>query len=92
MGMFVTRMPRGFHHTYIYADERKERLERLKEKARHDPEHPPSTGCPPEASKEKRVQYATRLRRRKEGKRQSMKPGTAIIVIAVLLYLWYAIS
>lgn len=92
MGMFVTRMPRGFRHTYIYADERKEQLERMRENARNRPEHPPSTACNPDAPRKKRVQYTTPLRRRKERKRQSMKPGTAIILIAVLLYLWYAIS
>ena len=29
MGMFAMRKPRGFNHSYIYVDERKEKLARI---------------------------------------------------------------
>ena len=31
MGMFAMRKPRGFHHSYIYVDERKEKLAKMEE-------------------------------------------------------------
>ena len=49
MGMFAMRKPRGFNHSYIYVDERKEKLAKMEENAKR-------------------------------------------VVIAVLIYLWYAIS
>mgnify|MGYP001539836612 CR=1 FL=1 len=33
MGMFTMRKPRGFHHSYIYVDERKEKLAKMEEDA-----------------------------------------------------------
>lgn len=33
MFFFNNRKPRGFHHTYIYADSRRELLQRLRERA-----------------------------------------------------------
>ena len=31
MGMFTMRKPRGFHHSYIYVDERKEKLAKMED-------------------------------------------------------------
>ena len=36
MGMFTMRKPRGFHHSYIYVDERKEKLAKMTEDAKRD--------------------------------------------------------
>ena len=33
MGMFAMRKPRGFNHSYIYVDERKEKLAKMEENA-----------------------------------------------------------
>ena len=33
MGMFAMRKPRGFNHSYIYVDERKEKLAKMEEDA-----------------------------------------------------------
>lgn len=33
MGMFSTPKPRGFHHEFIYVDERREAIERIREDA-----------------------------------------------------------
>lgn len=34
MGLFDLKKPRGFHHEYIYADKRKERLKEIEDRAR----------------------------------------------------------
>ncbi len=34
MGMFSMRKPRRFHHEYIYADDRKRRLEAIEQRAK----------------------------------------------------------
>ena len=36
MGMFAMRKPRGFHHSYIYVDERKEKLAKMEEDAKRE--------------------------------------------------------
>ena len=36
MGMFAMRKPRGFNHSYIYVDERKEKLAKMEETAKRD--------------------------------------------------------
>ena len=36
MGMFAMRKPRGFNHSYIYVDERKEKLAKMEENGRMD--------------------------------------------------------
>ena len=33
MGMFAMRKPRGFNHSYIYVDERKEKLQKIEDAA-----------------------------------------------------------
>ena len=39
MGLFTVRKPRGFRRSYIYYDERKEKLEKIKESGKK-PMHP----------------------------------------------------
>ena len=34
MGMFSMRSPRRFHHEYIYANDRKQRLEEIEQRAK----------------------------------------------------------
>ena len=36
MGMFTMRKPRGFNHSYIYVDERKEKLAKMEEDAKRE--------------------------------------------------------
>ena len=36
MGYFKMPAPRRFNHTYIYVDERKEKLQKIEEKAKRD--------------------------------------------------------
>ncbi|WP_071148695.1 hypothetical protein [Bacteroides ndongoniae] len=92
MGMFTMRKPRGFHHPYIYVDERKERLAKMEEKAKRELGMLPEKEFSPEDIRGKFVEGTTHLKRRKESGRRPMHFGVALILIAVLFYIWYAIS
>lgn len=86
------RKPRGFHHPYIYVDERKERLAKMEEKAKRELGMLPEKEFSPEDIRGKFVEGTTHLKRRKESGRRPMHFGVALILIAVLFYIWYAIS
>ncbi len=94
MGMFTMRKPRGFHHTYIYVDERKEKLEKIRENAKRDlgmlPEEEKKFS--PEDIRGKFVERTTHLKKRKESGRKPMHFGVALFLILILLYIWYAIT
>ena len=92
MGMFTMRKPRGFHHTYIYVDERKEKLAKMEENAKRDLGMLPEKEFSPEDIRGKFIEGTTHLKRRKESGRKPMHLGVILVVIAVLVYLWYAIS
>ena len=81
MGMFAMRKPRGFNHSYIYVDERKEKLAKMEENAKRDLD-----------IRGKFIEGTTHLKRRKESGRKPMHLGIILVVMAVLIYLWYAIS
>lgn len=90
--MFTMRKPRGFHHPYIYVDERKERLAKMEEKAKRELGMLPEKEFSPEDIRGKFVEGTTHLKRRKESGRRPMHFGVALILIAVLFYIWYVIS
>lgn len=92
MGMFTMRKPRGFNHRYIYVDERKEKLAKMEENARRDLGMLPEKEFSPEDIRGKFVEGTTHLRRRKESGRKPIHLGIILAIIAVLVYLWYAIS
>ena len=92
MGMFATRKPRGFNHSYIYVDERKEKLAKMEENAKRDLGMLPEKEFSPEDIRGKFIEGTTHLKRRKESGRKPMHLGIILVVIAVLIYLWYAIS
>ena len=92
MGMFAMRKPRGFNHSYIYVDERKEKLAKMEENARRDLGMLPEKEISPEDIRGKFIEGTTHLKRRKESGRKPMHLGIILVVIAVLIYLWYAIS
>lgn len=90
MRLFYTRKPRSFQHTYIYADERKERLEQLKEKAKREMDLPDTRPYNPETIRGK---FTTpRLEQRKAARQKPMRTATVLTLIALLSCLWYAIS
>lgn len=92
MGMFAMRKPRGFNHSYIYVDERKEKLAKMEENAKCDLGMLPEKKFSPEDIRGKFIEGTTHLKRRKESGRKPMHLGIILVVMAVLIYLWYAIS
>ena len=92
MGMFAMRKPRGFNHSYIYVDERKEKLAKMEENAKRDLGMLPEKEFSPEDIRVKFIEGTTHLKRRKESGRTPMHLGIILVVMAVLIYLWYAIS
>ena len=92
MGMFAMRKPRGFNHSNIYVDERKEKLAKMEENAKRDLGMLPEKEFSPEDIRGKFIEGTTHLKRRKESGRKPMHLGIILVVIAVLIYLWYAIS
>ena len=92
MAMFAMRKPRGFNHSYIYVDERKEKLAKMEENAKRDLGMLPEKEFSPEDIRGKFIEGTTHLKRRKESGRKPMHLGIILVVMAVLIYLWYAIS
>ena len=92
MGMFTMRKPRGFHHPYIYVDERKERLQKMPDDAKRELGMLPPKEFKPEDIRGTFIEGTTHLKRRKESGRKPMHLGVLLIIIALLCWLWYAIA
>lgn len=90
--MFTMKKPRGFNHRYIYVDERKEKLAKMEEDAKRELGMLPEKEFSPEDIRGKFIEGTTHLKRRKESGRKPMHLGVMLVVIAILLYLWYAIA
>ena len=86
------RKPRGFNHPYIYVDERKEKLAKMEESAKRDLGMLPEKEFSPEGIRGRFIEATTHLRRRKESGRKPMHVSIILAVIAVLMYVWYAIN
>ena len=87
MGMFKMEKPRRFNHQYIYVDERKEKLQKLEEKAKRELGMLPPKEFSPEDIRGKFVQGTKHLKRRKESGRKPMTYGALFVAILVLLYI-----
>ena len=85
MGMFAMRKPRGFNHSYIYVDERKEKLAKMEENAKRDLGMLPEKEFSPEDIRGKFIERTTHLKPRKESGRKQMRLGIIIVVITVLI-------
>ena len=92
MGMFTMRKPRGFHHPYMYVDERKERLQKMTDDAKRELGMLPPKEFKPEDIRGTFIEGTTHLKRRKESGRKPMHLGVLLIIIALLCWLWYAIA
>jgi len=90
MGMFSVRKPRGFHHNWIYVDERKEKLAKIEENAKRELGMLPPKEFDPEDIRGKFVEGTTHLKRRKENGTKASN-GMLLFLIIVLLWVWYAI-
>ena len=83
------RKPRRFNHQYIYVDERKEKLAKMKENAKRELGMLPPKEFSPEDIRGKFVEGTTHLKRRKESGRKPVSFGVILVIIALLLYLWH---
>ena len=92
MGMFAMRKPRGFHHSDTYVDERKEKLAKMEEDAKRELGMLPEKEFSPEDIRGKFIEGTTHLKRRKESGRRPVHLGVILVVVALLIYLWYAIT
>lgn len=85
MALFNNRKPRGFQHEWIYVDERKERLQKIEEKAKRDLGMlPPEEGNYADRIRGSFVESSTHLKRRKNKK--SVGLATLLIFLAVMLF------
>lgn len=92
MGMFTMQKPRGFHHQYIYVDERKERLAKMTEDAKRELGMLPEKEFSPEDIRGRFVEGTSHLKRRKQSGRKPVHVGVILVIIVLLFYVWYAIS
>ncbi len=89
MSLFKTRAPQKFHHSYIYIDERKEKLKAIEERAKRELGMLPPKEFNPEDIRGTFVKGTKHLRHRKESGRKPMKLGVALIIIGALLFIWH---
>ncbi|MBQ8221596.1 MAG: hypothetical protein IJZ31_10425 [Bacteroidaceae bacterium] len=91
MGIFKTREPRRFEHQYIYVDERKERLQKIEEKAKLDlgmiQKEEPTTE---ERIRGKMVEQTSHLKRRRENG-SPLTTKRLILILAVMALILIAI-
>lgn len=92
MGLFNMPKPRRFHHPYIYVDERKERLDCLREDARKELGFSDGRTVRPEDIRGKFIGQTTHLRRRKEWTVRPWHPVVLFFLIALLVFFWYVLS
>ncbi|MDO4949587.1 MAG: hypothetical protein Q4E55_05410 [Bacteroidales bacterium] len=90
--MFKPRKPRGFHHQYIYYDERQARLDKIEERAKRELGMEGAKPFNPESIRGSFVEGTTHLKRRKErGQRLSL--GVMLfLIVALLLILHYLMT
>ena len=87
--MFKTRQPRGYHHEYMYVNERKERLKQIEERAKRELGMLPPKAFNPDDIRGTFVKGTKHLRRRKESGRKPMHLGVALLIIAALIFVWH---
>lgn len=91
MSLFSMRKPRGFHHEYIYYDERKARLKELEEKARRELGLSSPASFRPESLHGAFVHATNHLRKRKEGEQEgktNLSVRKILLLIMALAILW----
>lgn len=85
MGLFAQKKPRGFQHQWIYVDERKEKLQKIEEKAKRELGMlPPEEKTVEERIHGKFVKQTTHLKRRKGKKPVSF--AVLLILLGAMLY------
>ena len=93
MGYFKMPAPRRFNHNYIYVDERKEKLQKIEDKAKRELGLLPAE----ESSYEERLRGAfigetTHLKRRKENGQRISTKGIVVALAVAFFLLHYLIT
>ena len=93
MGYFKMPAPRRFNHNYIYVDERKEKLQKIEDKAKRELGLLPAE----ENSYEERLRGAfvgetTHLKRRKENGQRISTKGIVVALAVAFFLLHYLIT
>lgn len=83
------RKPRGYSHSYIYVDERKEKLAKIEERAKRELGMLPEKEFRPEDIRGTFVQGTTHLKRRKESGGKPLGYGALLVAIAALLFVMH---
>lgn len=87
MNFFKMRKPRGFQHTYIYYDERKEKLAKIEENAKRELGLLPPKEFSPEDIRGKFVDATRHLKKRKQSGKKPVSYGVLIMLIVLLILL-----
>ena len=89
MNFFNQPKPRKFHHEFIYVDERRERLERLKENAEYELGRLESEkiGSKVEGGTRGRVVRFRRIKRSAGNERMLISVGASVFLIVLLVFL-----
>ena len=93
MGYFKMPAPRRYNHNYIYVDERKEKLQKIEDKAKRELGLLPAE----ESSYEERLRGAfvgetTHLKRRKENGQRISTKGIVVALAVAFFLLHYLIT
>lgn len=95
MNMFGIRRPRGFHHEYIYYDEREEKLSKIEQRAKEELGISQPSARDYERLRGKFASSTHYLSRRKANEKAGRRPLSAVtvlIAIAVLAAVWLILS
>lgn len=85
MRMFKFKEPRRYNHKFIYVDERKEKLEKLEEKAKRDLGLIPESEYNPERIRGKFIQGTKHLKRAKASGTKPVPTVMQLMVIIILI-------
>ncbi len=95
MGMFNIREPRRMEHTYIYYDERKEKLKKIEENAKRDlgMVEEDEQEFDPNRIRGKFIEGTKHLKRRKEAGSKPIPATVAVaLIVGLLILLHYLYS
>ncbi|MCI5559961.1 MAG: hypothetical protein SPJ29_01780 [Phocaeicola sp.] len=94
MGLFKSNLPRRFNHQYIYVDERKEKLNKIEEKAKRELGMLPEKEWSPEDIRGKFIEGTVHLKRRKQSGKKPLSYATLIIgiIVALVILRWLVVG
>ncbi|MBQ0062065.1 MAG: hypothetical protein MJZ69_09615 [Bacteroidaceae bacterium] len=87
MGFFSNNKPRGFHHEYIYYDERKEKLKKIEEKAKRELGLLPPKPLDKEQLHQAFVNSTKHLKRREERGGDAISYKWLVVLIAAGIFI-----